>query len=387
LVLAFTFSFASPPRLPAAEEAAAHEPKESATDRRQNTIVLDPLRVENLGIETAETEESEFEETVFAVGKLEVLPGKRAVVSSRIPGRAFSVLALPDQTVEEGEELMWVESRQPGDPPPTIMLESPISGIIAKVDIVQGQPISPDQALIEVVDLSQLEAAAHVPEHLAGRLAKGQQARIRVSAFPEKVYEAEVAHLSAYAEEDSGTLEAAFHLANEDLALRPGMRAEFTIVTSQREGVLSIPREALQGTAAERFVFIADYELENAFVKTPVVVGVVNDGRAEILSGLLPGDEVVTKGGYALMQAGAGSVSLREALDAAHGHPHNDDGTEMTAEQIAAAGKGGGGGAGRDHEHDHEEGGWSLLTTFFAGTSALLFALLVVSLVLRKRPA
>jgi hypothetical protein len=64
-----------------------------------------------------------------------VLPGKKAIVSSRVPGRAFSVLALPDQTVDEGEELMWVESRQPGDPPPTIMLPAPMAGLIAKVDM------------------------------------------------------------------------------------------------------------------------------------------------------------------------------------------------------------------------------------------------------------
>ena len=100
------------------------------TKPHDNLIILDETRVKNLGIETVEAEEAAFETTIFALGRIEVLPGKRAVVSSRIPGRAFSVLALPHQTVEEGEELMWVESRQPGDPPPTVMLAAPISGLI-----------------------------------------------------------------------------------------------------------------------------------------------------------------------------------------------------------------------------------------------------------------
>ena len=104
-------------------------------NRLANTVILDETGVKNLGIETVEAEETTFEETVFSLGRIEVLPGNRAVVSSRIPGRAFSVLALPDQTVDEGEELMWVESRQPGDPPPKIMLE------MAR-DVSEGMPTS-----------------------------------------------------------------------------------------------------------------------------------------------------------------------------------------------------------------------------------------------------
>ena len=345
-------------------------------------IILDATSVKNLGIETLETEEGRFEQTLFALGEIEVLPGKRAVVSSRIPGRAFSVLALPHQQVEEGDELMWVESRQPGDPPPTIMLPAPMSGLVSKVDISVGQPIHPDQVLMEIVDLNTVEASAHVPQHLAGKLALGQIARIRIATQPDKVVEAKLAHLGAYADREQGTVEAAFHLPNEDLLLRPGLRAEFHIIVSKREGVTTIPRAAIQGDATARFVLVKDYELDNAFAKVPVQLGEQNDQCVEVLKGLLPGDEVVTRGAYALSFAGKGSVSLKDAMDAAHGHPHNEDGTEMTKEQIAAAG------GHDDHDHDHEGGsGWSQLTTFFAGTSGLLLVLLILSLLKRKEVA
>jgi membrane fusion protein, heavy metal efflux system len=99
---------------------------------------------------------------------------------------------------------------------------------------------------------------------------------------------------------------------------------------------------------------------------------VMNDKFVEIKQGLLPGDEVVVRGGYSLSFAGKGSVSLKEALDAAHGHPHNEDGTEMTKEQLAASGgsAAGGGMAGR---HSH----WNTLTLFFAATTGILLMLLV----------
>lgn len=353
---------------------------------KDNLIILDETRVKNLGIKLVEAEEATFETTIFALGRIEVLPGKRAVVSSRIPGRAFSVLALPHQTVEEGEELMWVESRQPGDPPPTIMLSAPIAGLISKVDIAVGQPITADQSLIEILDLETVEAAADVPQHLAGKLAPGQTARIRISALPDKVFEAKLAHLGAYADEQKGTIEAAFHVSNPDKVLRPGMRAEFSIATSRRENVLSVPREAIQGDAGNRFVYVKDFDLPNAFLKTPVIVGEINDRSAEIINGLLPADEVVTRGAYSLGFAGASSVSLKEALDAAHGHEHAEDGSELTPEKKAEmeAKKKGTASAKGDHDHEHEHEGEA--SPVWKYVSAVLGLLLIISLVTRPAP-
>ncbi len=345
----------------------------------QPDIILDATAVKNLQLEFAEVEETTFEETVFSLGHIEVLPGKTAIVSSRIPGRAFSVLVIPHTEVDADAEVAWVESRQPGDPPPVVKLTAPISGVVSKVNIAQGQPISPDDELIEIFDLSVVEAVASVPQHLAGRLKMGQTAHIRVNALPDKVFEAKLVHIAAEADEAEGTIEAAFHVENPQKLLRPGMKAEFSVVVSQRENVTSIPRSAVQGDAAGRFVYIKDYGLKNAFVKAPVVLGAQNDRFVEVADGLLPGDEVVTRGAYALAFAGKGSVSLKEALDAAHGHPHAEDGSELSKENAAK---------GADMpNHAGGNGGWSLLTTFFAATSGVLLVLLIVTLVMNRKPA
>jgi cobalt-zinc-cadmium efflux system membrane fusion protein len=350
-------------------------------DRAQNTVILDETSVKHLQLEFAEAEETSFEETVFALGHIEVLPGKKAIVSSRIPGRAFSVLVVPHQEIDAGAEVAWVESRQPGDPPPVIKLEAPISGMISKVDIAQGQPITPDSSLIEIVNLETVEAVASVPQHLAGKLSPGLKAHIRVNALPDSVFEAKLAHIAVVADESTGTIEAAFHVTNSDKMLRPGMKAEFNIVVSQRADVMSIPRTAVQGDAAQHFVYIKDYELKNAFVKVPVVLGAQNDRFTEVIQGLLPGDEVVVRGAYALGFAGKGSVSLKEAMDAAHGHPHNEDGSEMTKEQLAAAGH-------DDHDHEGHQGDrWNVLTIFFASTTGLLLVLLIVSMAMNRKTA
>ena len=353
----------------ALQGAETADPKRAA-----NTVNLDETGEKNLRIETAEVEEAEFEETVFALGRIAVMPDKRAVVSTRIAGRARTVIGKEGMKCEAGDELLWVESRQPGDPPPVIRVDAPIAGVIAKVNVAQGQPVGPDDSLMEIYDLSTVEATAAVPEHLAGKLAKDMVAHIRVQGFPDKVWDAPLAHLGITGDAAAGTVEASFHVPNEDGLLRPAMRAEFSIVISKREGVMSVPRVALQGTSADRFVYVRDSDpkLKHTFLKTPVVIGQMNDRFVEIVSGVLVADEVVTSGAYSLAFAGKGSVSLKEALDAAHGHEHNEDGSEMTPAQKAAkeAAKGGGG-----HEHEGGEGGgtiWKII-------SGVLFAALIAT--------
>ena len=115
------------------------------------------------------------------------------------------------------------------------------------------------------------------------------------------------------------------------------MRVEFSLIVSTRSGVTSIPKIAVQGGVSNRVVFIRHFDIPNAFTRVPVQLGEQNDRYVEILKGLFVGDEVVTEGSYSLGFAGAGTgMSLKEALDAAHGHEHAEDGSELTPEQLAA---------------------------------------------------
>ena len=337
-------------------------PAQDAATRRANTVVLDETGVKNLRIQTVVAEPADFEETVFALGRIEVYPGNRAVVSSRIPGRAQQVRLKLDHDVAAGDIAFVVESRQVGNPPPTIELAAPISGLVSAVHVVTGEPVDPDKPLAEITDLTKVYALARVPESLAGRLKRGQRAHIRVPAASGETWTAELEHFGVAADPVSGTVEAAFRVANPELTLRPGMRAEFSIVTSKRSDVTSVPRAALQGTPVNRFVYVKDFQLPHAFVKTPVVTGASNDRVVEIVSGLFPADEVVTQGAYSLAFAGAGTLSLKEALDAAHGHPHAEDGSEL---------KPGAATANKDHGHAHgahaHDGTllWKILTGVF----------------------
>lgn len=301
--------------------------------RTANLVILNESGARNLRIETALAEEATFEESLFAIGHVAAYPGHRAAVSSRISGRALDVFVKADHAVAKGDPTILVESRLPGNPPATVEIPAPLSGLVSRVDVLPGGPVEPDRTLLEILDLSVVYAIARVPEPLAGRLKPGQVAKIKVPAASGGHFEARLEHFGAEVDSTSGTVEAAFRLENPERILRPGMLAEFTIVTGSEVGVFSIPKEALQGDLANRFVFVKDFELPFAYLKTPVSVGRMSHDRVEILNGLFPADEVVTKGSYGLSFAGGGTLSLKEALDAAHGHEHAEDGSELTTQK------------------------------------------------------
>ena len=309
-----------------------------------DTIVLDETGVKNLRIETVEVEETDFEETVFALGRIAEIPERHGVLSSRISGRVIGLEAREGDTVEKDQILVRVESRQPGNPPPVIELKAPIGGLIVESHIRIGEPVEPDKELLDISDLTEVLAIARVPESQASKLKPGSKAHIRVSALGDQPLDGEMIRFGTSADRESGTIDAIFKVANPDLRMRPDMRAEFSIVLSKRSNVIAVPRSALQGDASKRFLYVKHFDLPNAFIKTPVQVGEMNDRFVEIVSGLLPADEVVTRGAYSLSFAGGGSVSLKEALDAAHGHEHAADGGELTPEKKAemAAAKNGG---------------------------------------------
>lgn len=323
-------------RLPAGEMT----PEKAA--RLARTVILDEVAVKNLRLETVEAEEKPFETTVFALGRIEAQPQRRAVVTSRVPGRILELKVRPGDKVAAGAEVARIETRQPGDPPPSVALRAPLAGEVTSAELRLGEPVEPDRVVLEIMDLGEVQLVARVPEHLAIHLPPGTKARVRFPGQEARRFEGTLQRLSSLTEREGGTVDAYVALPNADGLLRPGQRAEVELVRSVRPDVRVVPRSALQGDGAQRFVFVKDYDLPNAFVRTPVVVGEQNGQDVEIVEGLLPGDEVVTRGAYALASAGRGTVSLKAALDAAHGHEHNEDGTEMTDEQRAARARAGG---------------------------------------------
>lgn len=358
-------------------------PHASVIAAESGAVLLTEQGVKNLGIETVTVEETSFENTAFALGRIETVPGRSGTVSSRISGKLVEINVAPGDTVSQGQTVAKVESRQPGDPPPVIPLQTPVKGLVMSAESRLGDPVEPDKALLEIIDLSEVHAVARVPEYQAGSLKPGAKARIKIAAVGDKELEGTLLRFGTSADMESGTIDAYFLLQNPEGLIRPGMRAEFSIVKSSRDGILSVPRESLQGNPANRHVYIKHPQLPNTFDKVSVQTGETNNDRVEIVDGLVLDDQVVTRGSYSLgFAGGGGGMSLKEALDAAHGHDHNEDGSEMTPEQAAAK-KAAAGGAGGEQKGS-SGGGRELLFMIISGVLAIL---LVIVSITRRSPA
>jgi len=304
-----------------------------------NRVNLSPTAVRNLDLNVVSSSDTTFESTFFALGNLQEIPSNHSVVSSRISGRVSDLSVIAGDRVTKGDIVVKVESRQPGAP--VIELTAPASGIVAESHVRLGEPVDPSKELLDILNLDQLWAVARVPQREASKIKLGTKARIQVPAMGGEPVEGNLIRFGTSADAKSGTFDAIFLIENPEDKLRPGMRAEFSIITLIREDVTVVPKEAVQGPITDRVVYVQDFDLPNSFIKSPVVTGEENDQFIEIKEGLFPGDEVVTQGAYLLGFAGGGNLSLKEVLDAAHGHDHNEDGSEFTAEQNSAKADGG----------------------------------------------
>lgn len=345
---------------------------------RLEAVILDVNRVKGLRIQTAVAEPATFESTFFSLGQVQTKPGTAAAISSTISGRLTRLDVTLGDKVLEGATVASVESRQPGNPPPVIPLKARITGHVTRVDIRPGDPVEPDRALLEITPLEELLVVAHVPEHLVASIPENALARIHIPALGKNPVEGRLLRFAIQANPENGTWDAQFVIPNPGYRIRPGLRAEVSIVTAQRTDVISLPRSAVQGDATARFVFVKDFQIPHAFVKAPVTVGEINDQQVEITSGLLAGDEVVVQGGYALSFAGGSSLSLKEALDAAHGHEHAADGSELsTTKGKSATPKDRASPASDAHDHGHEHPGherfWMILSFVLMGALAYVW--------------
>ncbi|MCU0747915.1 MAG: efflux RND transporter periplasmic adaptor subunit, partial [Akkermansiaceae bacterium] len=160
-------------------------------------VILTEQGVKNLGLETVVVEETDFETTTFALGRTEAIPQNRSVLSSRIPGRVAESNLLIGTYVEKDEELVLLESRQPGNPPPTIWLKAPAKGTIIAVNATLGAPVEPTDRLAEIADLSTIYLIATVPQATAGKIKQGTKAKIHFPIRPDKEYTATLLKFAA----------------------------------------------------------------------------------------------------------------------------------------------------------------------------------------------
>ncbi len=199
-------------------------------------------------------------------------------------------------------------------------LAAPIAGIVARRHVVPGEKVSPEQQLLTIVDLSQLELAGHVGTHEVSLLSPGMPVSLRVEGVPTPVT-GRLARIAPAAEAGMRSIGVTIVLANPGETLRAGQYALATVALPDASPRLTLPVTAVVSAGGQDHVWLIQ---QGALLRRAVTLGRRDDaaGRVEVLSGVEPGAQVLgarfdnlREGANAVVVA-AGAAGASAAADA-----------------------------------------------------------------------
>ena len=138
-------------------------------------------------------------------------------------------------------------------------ITSPIDGVVISRAVEEGQTVAAGfetPTLFTIAnDLTQMQVIADVDEADIGQVKDGQRVEFTVDAYPDDTFEGTVqqVRLEATTESSVVTYEVVISAYNPDLKLKPGLTANVTIYTLEKEHALAVPTKALR--------FVPDAEL------------------------------------------------------------------------------------------------------------------------------
>jgi len=191
-------------------------------------------------------------------------------------------------------------------------ITSPIDGVVLSKAVEEGQTVAASFNTPELFtiaqDLTDMRVIADIDEADIGGVKEGQRVTFTVDAYPEDKFEGAVTQVRQQATTESNvvTYEVVISAPNNDLKLKPGLTANVTIYTMEKNDVLAVPSKALRFMPNEAFLqegqTIEDVEAKtklwtlegNTFKAHAVEVGTSNGMLTEIVSGIKEGTEVLS---------------------------------------------------------------------------------------------
>lgn len=191
-------------------------------------------------------------------------------------------------------------------------ITSPIDGVVLSKSVEEGQTVAASFNTPELFtiaqDLTDMRVIADIDEADIGGVKEGQRVSFTVDAFPDDKFEGAVTQVRQQATTESNvvTYEVVISAPNKDLKLKPGLTANVTIFTLEKNNVLAVPAKALRfhpnDALLQKGESIDDCEGDhklwtkegNVFKAHKVEVGTSNGVLTEITSGIAAGTEVLT---------------------------------------------------------------------------------------------
>ncbi len=196
--------------------------------------------------------------------------------------------------------------------PADLTLTSPIEGRIVESTAVVGAMVDASHQILTVVDTRVLWVDAEIYERDIAQVKLGQQAAVRVPAYPDEIFEGAVVYIGDVVNPETRTIAVRTEVPNTAQRLKPGMFANVVFQTGERPSVVALPAQAILEDADGHLVFV---RTTAGFEPRLVELGAQDNGNREIVRGVSPGDAVVVAGHYQLK-----SRLYEDALKNGHSH-------------------------------------------------------------------
>ena len=230
-------------------------------------------------------------------------------------------------------------------------IKSPIDGVVTDRPLNVGDLATANQPLLTVMNISRLIAKGHIPQSEAAQLKVGNPAQLKVPGMDDPI-EGKVTLVSPALDPGSTTIEVWVEAKKANPNLRPGITVKVAMTAKTVKDAVVVPAAAVYKNPEGNsdYVLVAGTD-DKAHMK-PVQLGIRNGEDAQIVSGINPGDPVITAGGYALPdgtkikiekpeapeKAGADKADKKDADDA-DDKDKKDTGDTKTDKKGGAAAK------------------------------------------------
>jgi HlyD family secretion protein len=202
-------------------------------------------------------------------------------------------------------------------------IRSPIDGVVTDRPLFAGEMANTGQPIVTVMDTSSLLAKVHLSQEQTASLKVGGEATLTINGQDELAH-GKISLISPALDPGSTTLEVWVTVANKAGKYKPGTSVHVSLDARSLLDVVTVPNEALITTKAGTSAVMV-VGPDNVAHQKDVKTGITDGHDTQVLSGLQPGDQVVTKGAYGMDDGTKVKIVAAGAEDEAAGGDAKDD--------------------------------------------------------------
>ncbi len=187
-------------------------------------------------------------------------------------------------------------------------VRAPFNGVIGFRYVSEGSYVQPSVKIAHLIDYSQMKLEFAIPEKYVSQSLMGRKIAFRTQGYDDE-FIAYVYAIDYRVDEATRTIGLRARYDNRDKRLVPGMFADLTLITSEKNNAIQVPSESVVPEMNEKRIWL--FKSGKAKL-VPVVSGTRTENEVEILSGINAGDTVITSGLMQLRPDMAVRVNITE---------------------------------------------------------------------------